>query len=605
MKRDFPIELLAPAKDKSCAFAAINSGADAIYIGASCFGARKNAGNSLEDINEIVEYAHKFRVKVFVTINTVLFDDELTPAKNLIEKLYKIGVDAIIIQDMGLLEMELPPIPLHSSTQCHNASLDKVIFLEKVGFERAILARELSIDEIKEIGQNTNIELETFIQGALCVSYSGQCYLSYAIGGRSANRGECAQPCRKKYSLIDSKGKKLAENQHLLCLKDFNASSHLEELIDAGVSSFKIEGRLKDENYIKNTVSFYRQKLDEIIAKKGLKRASIGVSKITFEPDLDKTFNRGFCDYFLSGRHKNITSFDTPKNKGELVGTVSQIKQSCFSLNNNTLKKNDGISFFDKNNELCGTKIEKIQNNWFYPNSMDKIKVGTKIYRNFDYEFNKNLESNNIVRKIAVNLIVNIDETELTLSIEDEEQNQYTLKINNNYEKAQNLDKAKENIEKQLCKMGSTEFFVEKITINAKNVPFIKINEINEIRRKLIENFVEIRLKNYKIKKQQPINYKNFIKNNLDFTFNITNEKAKRFYEKCGAKVEEYGLEHPSQNTKNKQVMETKHCIKYSLGYCSKTGKKLTEPIFLVDEKGQKYKLSFDCKNCRMKVHYP
>ena len=376
MKRDFPIELLAPAKDKICAITAINYGADAIYIGANNFGARKNASNTLDDIKEIIDYAHKFNVKVFITINTVLFDDELEQAQNLIKKLYEIKADAIIIQDMGLLELDLPPISLHSSTQCHNSTTEKVQFLEKIGFERAILARELSIEEIKEIAQKTSIEIETFIQGALCVSYSGQCYLSYAIGGRSANRGECAQPCRKKYSLIDKNGKFIAKNQHLLCLKDFNASDYLEELIDAGVSSFKIEGRLKDENYIKNTVSFYRQKLDEIIAKKGLKRASIGISKIDFEPNLNKTFNRGFCSYFLTGRNNEITSFATPKNQGEFIGTIAETKKHCFKIKGEKINKNDGISFFDEKNELCGTKIEKIENNWLFPNSMEKIKKG-------------------------------------------------------------------------------------------------------------------------------------------------------------------------------------------------------------------------------------
>ena len=604
MNRNFPIELLAPAKDKKCAFAAINYGADAIYIGAYSFGARKNASNTLDDLKEIIDYAHKFRVKVFVTLNTLLFDDELDTAKKLVQDLYNIGADALIVQDMGLLEMNLPPIALHSSTQCNNTTLEKVKFLEKVGFERVILARELSIDEIKNIAQNTNVEIETFIHGALCVSYSGQCYLSYAIGGRSANRGECAQPCRKKYSLIDSKGQKLAENQHLLCLKDFNASNYLEDLIDAGVSSFKIEGRLKDENYIKNTVSFYRKELDKIIHKKGLKRASVGISHIDFTPNLEKTFNRGFCSYFLTERNKNITSFSTPKNRGEYIGTVSQAKKHSFKIRGGELNKNDGISFFDSQNELCGTKVEKIQDGWYFPNSMEKIKTGIKIYRNLDFEFNKQLENSDIQRKIPVNLLVNIDNKNLSLEIKDEENNVYCLNIPNSFEQAQNAQKAKETIKKQLSKLGATEFILNEIKINASTIPFIKINEINELRRQLIDEFSKIRIKNYKIKKQQPINYSKFVKKELDYTFNITNEKAKTFYENCDSIVKEYGLEHKSQkNMKEKQLMETKHCIRYSLGLCSKDGKKLEEPLFLIDEKGQKYKLFFDCKNCKMKVN--
>ena len=268
MERNFDIELLAPAKDKKCALCAINCGADAIYIGAERFGARKNASNSIQDIQEIIEYAHKFNVKVYVTLNTVLYDNELENASTLIKKLYEIGTDALIIQDFGLLNLDLPPIELHASTQCHNSTIEKISFLEKIGFERAVLARELSIDEIKKIADSTSIELECFIHGALCVSYSGQCYMSYAIGGRSANRGECAQACRKKYTLIDKNNNIIKENSHLLCLKDFNASEYLEKMIDAGVSSFKIEGRLKDELYVKNVVSFYRKKLDEILIKK-------------------------------------------------------------------------------------------------------------------------------------------------------------------------------------------------------------------------------------------------------------------------------------------------------------------------------------------------
>lgn len=604
MKRNFEIELLAPAKDKKCAFTAINCGADAIYIGANSFGARKNAGNSIHDIKEVIDYAHKFGVKVFVTINTVLYDNELPTAQKLIDELYKIKTDAIIIQDMGLMELKLPPIALHSSTQCHNATVEKVQFLEAVGFQRAILARELSIDEIKKIAQNTTIELESFVQGALCVSYSGQCYLSYAIGGRSANRGECAQPCRKRYSLEDANGNIIVKNQHLLCLKDFNASEHLERLIDAGVSSFKIEGRLKDENYIKNVVSFYRQKLDQIILKKNLKRSSIGISKIDFIPTLEKTFNRGFCDYFLEKRSKNIASFSTPKNRGELIGKISALKHHSFKINNAKLNKNDGITFFDEQNELCGTKIEKIDNDWVFPNSMEKLKIGTEIFKNLDYEFLKQLEITTPCRKIPINIILNITKSCLTIKIKDELNNEFNLNINHVFEEAQNKEKSQESIKKQLCKMGNTEFFVDSFDSEFEYTPFIKVNEINEIRRTLVENFQKLRNDNYQVKLQNPVKYSKFIKDKLDFSFNITNEKAKSFYEKCGSTIIEYGLEHPTQKTlTNKPLMETKHCLKYSLGFCSKTGKKLSEPLVLIDEKNQKYKLCFDCKNCKMKIY--
>ena len=609
------IELLAPAKDKTCAFTAINCGADAVYIGAPDFGARKNATNSIEDIEEIINYAHKFGVKVFVTVNTLIFDNELEAVKKLIHKLYEIKTDAIIVQDMAILEMakrgEIPPICLHASTQCHNSDLKKVQFLEKIGFSRAILARELSIEEIKNISKNTEIELETFVQGALCVSYSGQCYMSYTIGGRSANRGECAQPCRKKYSLVDNNGKILAKDKHLLCLKDFNASDCLKDLIDAGVTSFKIEGRLKDENYIKNTVSFYRKKLDEILAEKGLERASYGICTPDFEPNLKKTFNRGFCEYFLNGRKKDITAFDSPKNIGEPAGVVKEVRKTCFSLSEGQLNVNDGITFFDEsgNKELLGTKIEKVsqenRETFYYPNSIKNLKKGTKIYKNMDFEYLKQLEKFKPVRKIPVNIEFLANEKEIKIKISDLMGNESELVIKNDYELANNQEKAKENLEKQLQKLGSTEFVAEEISIISNSLPFIKINEINDMRHKIVSIFQENRIKNYKIKKQQGINYEKSPQNELDYKSNITNKLAKTFYENCEAKVAEYGLEHPSQTDfKGKTVMTTKHCLRYSLGFCSKTGKKVNEPLFLVDETGKKYPIEFDCKNCRMMIKY-
>lgn len=610
MKKNSQIELLAPAKDKECAFAAINCGADAIYIGANAFGARKNAGNSLEDIAEIINYAHKFNVKVYVTINTVLFDNELQAAKDLINNLYKIGTDALIIQDFGLLELDLPPIPLHASTQCHNTTLEKVNFLEKTGFERAVLARELSLEEIKNISQNTSIELECFIHGALCVSYSGQCYMSYAIGGRSANRGECAQACRKKYSLIDSNGNKIAENRHLLCLKDFNATNYLEKLVDAGVTSFKIEGRLKDVNYVKNVVGFYRKELDKILIKKNKVKASWGVVFTDFEFDINKSFNRGYCTYFLNGRNKDITAFDTPKNRGEFVGKIIEINKHGFKLDKNSLNIGDGITFFAKNltgKELCGTKIDKIENGWIFPNSIKNLKKGLEIYRNFDCKYLKKLENAKIKRKIPVKIFTDIRQNSISISIFDKKFS-HSINFENHFEVAQNKEKAEENLKKQLAKLGETEFYAEKIQITAQNdVPFIKINEINDIRRKLITEFQIIREKNYTVKKQTVINHPLLENKLLNYKYNITNEKAKQFYENCGCNIEEYGLEHSSHKDFNKkQVMETKHCLKYSLGFCSKqkNAKKPTEPLFLIDEKGQKYEIQFDCKNCRMKIFF-
>ena len=398
-------ELLAPARDLDTGIAAINAGADAVYIGAASFGARHAASNNLEDIKKLVDYAHKFNVKIHVTINTILTDEELNKAKELIDKLYNMGFDSIIVQDIGLInlaiENKLPPIVLHASTQCNNRELSKVKFFEKTGISRVILARELSLEQIKEICANTNIEIETFVHGALCVSYSGQCYLSYANGGRSANRGECAQPCRKKYSLIDDEGNIIAKDKHLLSLKDNNLSEHLDKLIKAGITSFKIEGRLKDENYIKNVVLFYHNLLEKY------PRTSHGKIIKDFIPNVEKSFNRGFCSDYLFNKKDNIYNFATPKSSGEPIGTITENFNNGFSIKTNKeINPQDGLFIITKDNSsgFLVNKIEKIKNGFkIYPNKMPDynfLKTGTKIYRNSDVKFNKILENSKTIRKL-------------------------------------------------------------------------------------------------------------------------------------------------------------------------------------------------------------
>jgi len=354
------IELLAPAKNAEVGIAAINHGADAVYIGAPKFGARQAVGNSLDDIATLVTYAHRFYARVYVALNTILSDDELSEARSLIYKLYDIGVDALIIQDMGLLELDLPPIPLHASTQCDNRSVDKVKFLEQCGFEQVVLARELSLQQIREIGEKTSVALECFVHGALCVSYSGQCYLSQALRERSANRGACAQMCRLPYTLLDGDEEVLSRNQHLLSLKDFDASAHLLELMEAGVSSFKIEGRLKEANYVKNITAYYRQKIDQLIAGTDCRRASSGVTRFFFEPNPQKTFYRGATDYFLRTRTTNITSFETPKSLGEPVGTVREVWRNAFSVNSDKEFANgDGLCCVNTHGDFVGFRVKK------------------------------------------------------------------------------------------------------------------------------------------------------------------------------------------------------------------------------------------------------
>lgn len=577
------IELLAPAKNKQNAIAAIEYGCDAIYIGADNFGARQNAGNSFEDIREITEYAHKFNVKVHVTINTILDDNELVLAKKLIQNLYDIGVDAIIIQDMGILKAaidgELPPIPIHISTQCDNRTLEKVKFFDNIGVSRVILARELSLEQIKEICENTKTEIETFVHGALCVSYSGQCYMSCANGGRSANRGECAQSCRKKYSLVDEDDNVIAKNLYLLSLKDFNASKHIKKLIDIGVKSFKIEGRLKDENYVKNVVAFYRQEIDKYALK-----TSSGKVFYDFIPDVNKSFNRGFTDYFLEGR-KECYNFNSPKSLGEILGKITKLGKDFFEINAD-INSQDGLCYYI-NGVLSGCLVNKVEGNKIYPNKMDNFTVGQVIYRNFDAKFEKQLANSKTKRRIGVKFLYN----EHVLHAIDEDQNEVAMEIISS-EQPKNLQKMEENFITQLQKTGESDFYVISVEIKDE-LPFLPISEINNLRREILEKLMEERLNNYECDVQLPMQYSEHPKKNLDYRANIHNHEAKSFYENCGCKNCEMSFE--STKPKNVPLMHTKHCLKYAFNIC-KSPKKL----YLVDEKGKKYFLDFDCKNCEM-----
>lgn len=574
------VELLAPAKDKKTAIAAINSGCDAIYIGASNFGARKKVPNSLEDIKEIVDYAHKFYVKVHVTVNTVLTDDELFQAKELIQKLYDIGVDAVIVQDMGIFKLaldgELPPIVLHASTQCDNRTLEKVKFFDNMGISRVILARELSLEQVKEICQNSNTEIETFIHGALCVSYSGQCYFSHYIGGRSANRGECAQACRKKYTLVDENGKIIAKDKYLLSMKDFNASRHLKDLIDEGVKSFKIEGRLKDENYVKNVVAYYRQEIDKFARK-----TSSGKVFSDFEPDVRKSFNRGFTDYFLDGR-KKCFNFESPKSLGEKLGKITKVGKDCFELNAD-VSKQDGLYF---NGQGC--LVNKVEGRKIYPNKMDGIAVGIDVYRNFDSRFEKQLENSKIKRRIGVKFVCKNG----VLNAQDEDGN-FVVFVLPQGEMPKNSEKMRENFINQLKKTGESDFYTENTEIIGE-LPFMPVSKINEVRRKILSDLMNERLKNYKRDLQKPLKYAEFPQKELDYRANIHNSEAKCFYENSGCKVCEMSAE---SGAFPKELMRTKHCLKFAFNMC-----KSPEKLFLIDEKGKKYPLKFDCANCEMVI---
>lgn len=573
-------ELLSPAKDKETAFAAIDCGADAVYMGAAAFGARKNAPNSLADIRDVVNYAHKFRVKVFITLNTILTDSELNEAVTLAGELDKIGVDALIVQDMGFLEkIKTIGIPVHISTQADNRDLEKVSFFNNLGVARVVLARELSLKQIKEIHDaNPNLELEAFVHGALCVSYSGQCYLSQYIGGRSANRGECAQPCRKKYSVETVDGKIIAKDIYALCLKDFNASNRLKDMIDAGVYSFKIEGRLKDSNYVKNITAYYRHELDKYSQK-----SSSGKSIYPFKPNPQKSFNRGFTDYFLEKR-KDCFSLNSPKSRGEYIGVISEVKNGCIKIcTDKTIHPQDGLT-----DGIDGFLVNKIENNYVYPNRPVKFKAGDKIYRNVDVEFEKQV-AQKVKRQIGVN--INITD-ELTLV--DEDGIKVSIPITGG-EAAKNPEKMKETFVKQFSKTGESDFYILDIKI-ASELPFKPVSRINELRRSAFDKLMQKRLDEYKREEHKNLVYCPYYKSQIDYRGNVHNLSAKDFYKKCGAEVCEMSLEtelpkHPVE------LMRTKHCIKYALGMC-----KSPEKLVLRDEYGKVYPLKFDCKKCEMSV---
>lgn len=586
------VELLAPAKNLETGIAAIDSGADAVYIGACEFGARKNAPNSLEDIEKLVNYAHKFYAKVHVVINTILNNTELENAIELVKSLYNIGVDAIIVQDMGLVKAaidgKLPPIPLHASTQCNNRTIEKVKFFDKIGLSRVILARELSVEQIKEICTNTDCEIETFIHGALCVSYSGQCYFSYVNGGRSANRGECAQPCRLRYSLVDKDGKYILKDKYLLSLKDFNASNEIESLVNAGVKSFKIEGRLKESNYVRNVTAFYNELLN-----KYAKRTSSGKVFCDFTPNVEKTFNRGYTTYFLNDREQCF-NFLSPKSRGEKLGKVKRITSKYFEIDAD-IHPQDGICFI-QNGEISGFLVNKVEGNKVYPNSMNGLKSGTLLYRNFDSNFDKKLTNTKTSRKIAVE--ITLENGKITLI--DEDNNKITANLPSG-EAPKNIGKMTETFKSQMQKTGESIFYIKKFELKNTELPFMPISAINQLRRDLLDNLLAERLKNYPKEVQKPICYAEFPDKIADYKFNIFNDEAVKFYEECKVNIKECALESSDNIKPGTEVMKTKHCLKFATGLCGKPCK----PLYLENSKGIKYPLFFDCKNCEMVIKTP
>ena len=617
------LELLAPAKDLKCGIAAIDCGADAVYIGAARFGARQAVGNSIDDINELCEYAHKFGCKVYVTVNTIIYDNELEDTQKLLNELGRIGVDAILVQDMGITKLQLPQnVALHASTQTDNRSAEKVEWLARHNFDRVVLARELSLEEIRIIHQRVpQTELEVFVHGALCVSYSGVCYASEYCFGRSANRGACAQFCRMKFDLTDKDGNEIINQAHLLSLKDMCRIDSLELLADAGVTSFKIEGRLKDINYVRNVTAAYSNQLNEIISRRGseYERASSGVCDIRFTPNLNKTFNRGFTDYFLNGRTSDLASFYTPKAMGEYVGKVKEIRGNSFNVAGTTSFANgDGLCFINSNNELEGFRINRAEGNRLFPLRMPRgLRKGIALYRNSDQLFEKELNGDNGQRKLGIR--INIKASAEGLHIEAKTCDE---KLHINLQKDISLEKAQksqvDNIKRQISKFGNTIFTVEDVIVEPTDFPwFIPNSILAEIRRQATDELMgrlsemSENQKDTKTKDQAQqlpdngkVSFHSISSYQHPYMYNIANRLAHSFYEQEGMSdiTPAFEIKKPSSPL----VMQCRYCLRHELGQCKKSHKQsglLKEPLHLRLADGRTFRLEFDCKKCQMNIY--
>ncbi|HEX5393574.1 MAG TPA: U32 family peptidase [Rhodocyclaceae bacterium] len=590
--------------------AAIDHGADAVYIGGPAFGARASAENGVADIARLAAHAHRYNAKVFVALNTILRDDELEEARRLAWQIYEAGADALIVQDMGLLEVDLPPIQLHASTQTDIRHVSKARFLQDVGFSQIVLARELDLKQIKAIAANTHINLEFFIHGALCVAYSGQCYISHAHTGRSANRGECSQACRLPYTLTDPTGAIVAHEQHLLSMKDNDQSANLRALADAGISSFKIEGRLKDLSYVKNITAHYRQLLDEIMEDAPeYRRASSGRSTYTFVPQPEKTFNRGSTDYFVNDRKADIGAFDTPKFSGTPIGTVVSIGHQWFDVEaEEELHNGDGISFFDTDQDLVGLRINRVEKQSrvqrLFPAALpEQLKVGTQLYRNRDQEFERQLDKKSADRRIRIWMQLTESANGFVLSLTDEDGVTASASLTHAKEAAQNADKALSGLRDNLGKLGSTIYEAVEITLDLSQPWFVPASAANNLRREAVEALDAARIEAYQRPSRDepvvpPVAYPD---TELSYLANVYNDKARAFYQKHGVQLIDAAYEANAEKGEV-SLMITKHCLRYSFNLCPKEVKGIRpEPMTLMQGK-DKLTLTFDCKRCEMHV---
>lgn len=608
MKQCRRIELLAPARNVECGIEAINHGADAVYIGASRFGARASAGNSLEDLARLVDYAHLYRARVYVTVNTILKDEELPEVEKLIWALYRMGVDALIVQDFALLGLNLPPIPLHASTQMDNRTPQKVQYLQQLGYRQAVLARELTLDEISRIHAAVpSMPLEVFVHGALCVSYSGQCYASQACFARSANRGECAQFCRLPFDLVDAEGKVIQRGKYLLSLKDMNQSGNLEQLLDAGASSFKIEGRLKDVTYVKNVTAYYRRKLDAIFRRRPeYIRASSGRSELSFTPQPDKSFNRGFTSYFLHGRQPDICSWESPKSRGEEMGFVKEIRGNYLVMSGTRHFNNgDGVCYVDETGTLQGFRINKVDQNKLYPQEKLTIRPKTVLYRNYDQEFEKQLSRTTAQRKLSVDIRLSELPDGFLLTLCDEDLNRVALPLRREKELARTSQQ--ENLRNQLAKLGNTPFQAASIEIDLSQNYFLPSSVLAEWRREGIEKLMQARRITYRQEvapKREIPESQYYAGMQLTYLANAMNRSSRDFYLQQGARSVEPAFERKAVS--GAALMFCRHCIRFMLGWCPthQKGRSLfKEPYYLQSRDGRRFRLQFDCKNCQMKVY--
>lgn len=582
------LELLSPAANAEIAIQAILHGADAVYIGPPSHGARKMAANSIDDIERVVDFAHQYRAKVYATVNTIIYDSEIKQVENLCRELYHAGIDALIIQDMGILRMKIPPIALHASTQCDIRTPEKAKFLEEVGFSQLVLARELTLQEIKDITTTVSIPVETFIHGALCVSYSGRCHASYVITGRSSNRGECAQICRFPYTLTDSDGKIISKDRYLLSLKDFNASRNLKDLINAGVSSFKIEGRLKDAGYVKNITALYNLQLNEIV--KGnpelYGRSSFGEVKINFNPQADKSFNRGFTNYFIEKRKpSDITSFLTPKSLGEKISSPK------------ILNNGDGISFFDNSGEFTGVKVNKIEHGRIIPARNIKIPDKAVLYRTSDIKWDKIMQGETATRKISLEITLD----NKGISAHDERGVKVRKLLDLSYENAKKIMEYKPLFDK----LGNTPYSLKGFYSKINEERFYRASELTKLRRELID-LIDVANKATYPYEYRRVENKDFIypSKDIDFRDNVSNRLAKEFYSSHGVTKLEEAIEVTGAKTKGKTLMTTRHCVLRELGICKQekgNTKGFRFPLYL-NYDGGRFKLEFDCSRCEMKL---